>query len=135
MKDGRAARGMGVFSAGLGLTEIIAPRLLGKLAGVRDHAALIRLMGARELAAGSGLWALPKQATGFWARFGGDLLDLALLGIAASSSRNRRRVAVALAVAAGVTALDFFLARRAQALQSQWRPALDPKARWRPAPT
>jgi hypothetical protein len=132
MNDGRAARGMGVFSAGLGLAEIIAPRFLGRMTGVRNHAALMRAMGARELAIGASLWALPQQATGFWARLGGDVIDLALLGLAASSSRNRGRLMVALAVVAGVTAIDFLLARRAQG--SHWRPAVDPKARWRPAP-
>jgi hypothetical protein len=126
---------MGTFSAGLGLTQIIAPRLLGRVTGVRDHAVLVRAMGARELAAGASLWALPEKATGFWTRFGGDLLDLALLGLAASSSRKRGRLAVALVVVAGVTAIDFFLARRAQEAKSQWRPAVDPRARWRPEPT
>ncbi len=135
MNDGRAARGMGIFSAGLGLAEIIAPRFLGRMTGVRDHAALMRAMGARELAAGAGLWTMPERAAGFWARFGGDVIDLALLGLAVSTSRKRGRIIVALVVVAGVTALDFLLARRAQASQSQWRPAVDPKARWRPAPT
>ncbi|MGN6642365.1 MAG: hypothetical protein ACTHKU_05125, partial [Verrucomicrobiota bacterium] len=46
------ARGLGWFSIGLGLAGLLAPRRLGRTAGVGEHPGLIRLIGLRELASG-----------------------------------------------------------------------------------
>ena len=51
----RRARGLGWFSIGLGLVEIVAPRRLARFLGVRNHGVLFRIMGLREIASGVGI--------------------------------------------------------------------------------
>src|SRR6185437_16475346 len=49
----RLARGLGWFSIGLGLSELLAPKAIAKICGVSNaHTGLIRLYGLREIAAG-----------------------------------------------------------------------------------
>ncbi len=108
----RLARGLGWLSIGIGLAEVLAPRSLGRLVGVGDHAALLRALGLREIAAGAGALAGYDPAPAIWSRVAGDALDLSLLGLALASSENRRgRVAFATAAVAGVTALDALCAQ------------------------
>lgn len=52
------ARGLGWFSLGLGLAEVLAPRAVARITGVRtSNAGLIRLLGLREIAHGVGIFA------------------------------------------------------------------------------
>lgn len=107
MNQQSLARGLAVFSLGLGLAELLAPRQLARLAGINDdHDNLIRLLGLRELTSGLGIM---QGAPGpfLWSRVGGDVMDLALLGAAARSNNNdRARLNIAMAAVAGVTILD-----------------------------
>jgi uncharacterized membrane protein len=106
----RVARRLGWFSIGLGLAEIAAPRRVARAIGVPDNrrnCATLRAIGVRELASGVGILSRDRPVAPVWARVGGDVMDLALLGRALSSDRSRRgRVAVATAAVAGVTLLD-----------------------------
>ena len=98
MHQGRAqavACGLGFFSIGLGVAEIIAPRLIGQLAGARVSANVIRLYGVREIATGVGLLMAWKRGPWLWGRVAGDVLDIA--------SAERPAAIMALA---GVAALD-----------------------------
>jgi uncharacterized membrane protein len=112
------ARGLGWFSIGLGLAEVAAPRDMAKLIGVRDdYRGLFRILGLREIASGVGI--LSGRGTGaplaasLWSRVGGDAIDLTLLGAALAAGRSdRRKLAVAVAAVAGVTALDMICAQR-----------------------
>ena len=100
-------RGLGWFSIGLGLTEVLAPRALEKFLGVRHSSWLIRLMGLREIAAGIGILSQRRQAEWLWARVGGDVIDMAGLGMAlASPTANAANISSALVAVGGVTALD-----------------------------
>jgi uncharacterized membrane protein len=104
------AQGLGWFSIGLGVAQIVAPRRVARLIGVNDsdkHTGLMRAVGVREIAAGIGLLSDPKP-TGFAvARVAGDIMDLAMLGSALSSPRNDRgKTALATAAVLGVGALD-----------------------------
>jgi uncharacterized membrane protein len=103
----RLARGLGFFSIGLGLAELLMPRKLGGLIGVRDHTLLTRLMGIREIGAGIAVLMESTPRHSITARVAGDALDLGLLG-AAFTSRGAKpgRLAGATAAVAGVTALD-----------------------------
>src|SRR4051794_18063213 len=65
-------RGLGWFSVGLGLTQLLAPRGLSRLIGVREHPLLMRLFGLRELASGVGILASREPESWLWARVGGD---------------------------------------------------------------
>jgi uncharacterized membrane protein len=112
----RTAQGLGWFSVGLGLAELLAPRQLGRFVGVRDNPRArltLRAMGLRDLAAGTGILVRPRPAGWMWARVAGDAIDLALLGLALGGKRaNRSRIPAAIASVAGVTALDLLVSTR-----------------------
>ncbi len=98
---------MGWFSIGLGLAQVLAPRQLSRLIGVKADPALLRLLGAREIATGLGILSRQKPAKWVHARVAGDAVDLALLGNAlASAGTDTTRAAAATAAVAGVTAVD-----------------------------
>lgn len=106
----RLAQGLGWFSIGLGTAQILAPRAMSRLVGVKDAAGnktLMRALGVREIAAGIGLLADPKP-TGFAvARVAGDAMDLALLVKTLSNRENdRARVLLAAAVVVGAGLID-----------------------------
>jgi uncharacterized membrane protein len=109
------ARGLGWFSIGLGLAELLAPRGIAKIAGLRgDNNGLIRLFGLREIAHGVGIFMQGKRPAGaVWSRVAGDALDLAALGKAfASPDTKKGRVAFATANVLGVAALDVLCAQQ-----------------------
>jgi uncharacterized membrane protein len=111
MKAGTTmARGLGLFSMGLGLYQLLAPREFDELIGVRPHEdseTTTRAIGARELGAAAGLLASPLPVAFMWMRVAGDLMDLALLGRALNARENRQdRVGTAIASVVGITALD-----------------------------
>jgi uncharacterized membrane protein len=110
----RLAKGLGWFSVGLGLTELLAPKAIAKISGVSNaHTGLIRLYGLRELAAGIAIFSQKKPAAGVWSRVAGDALDLASLGVALTSPTAKRgRVAFATANVLAVTALDLVCAKQ-----------------------
>jgi uncharacterized membrane protein len=107
VKEEQLARGLGWFSLGLGLAQILAPRSLGRTIGVGEHPTLMRLIGLRELACGVGILTQKNPSDWLWARVGGDLMDVALLGIAFTSEDSKpSRIAAATAVVAGVARID-----------------------------
>lgn len=108
----KLARGLGWFSIGLGLAELLAPRAIASICGVSNkHTGLIRLYGLRELAAGITIFAQEKPTEGVWSRVAGDALDLTSLGIAATNpSTKKGRMAFATANVLAVTALDVMCA-------------------------
>src|SRR5690349_6457393 len=110
----KLARGLGWFSLGLGLSELLAPKAIAKICGVSNaHTGLIRVYGLREIAAGVMIFAQENPAAGVWSRVAGDALDLASLGKAfASPSASKGRVAFATANVAVVTALDLIAAKQ-----------------------
>lgn len=104
----RLAKGLGWFSIGLGLAELLAPRAIANISGVSNkHTGLIRLYGLREIGAGIAIFAQEKPTAGVWSRVVGDALDLTSLGLAASNPEAKMgRVAFATANVLAVTALD-----------------------------
>jgi hypothetical protein len=107
----KLARALGWFSLGLGLTEAVFPKALGRAIGMRRHPRLLRLYGLREITAGIGVLASGRPGPWMWARVAGDALDLTALGSGLGPSNARReRTALATAAVAGVTALDIFCA-------------------------
>src|SRR3982751_4696059 len=108
----RLANGLGWFSVGLGLAELLAPRAIANISGVSNtHTGLIRLYGARELASGIAIFAQEKPTEAVWARVAGDALDLVSLGIAGTSPDAKLgRLAFATANVLAVTALDVICA-------------------------
>lgn len=108
------ANGLGWFSLGLGLAEVIAPKAFARFIGAEGrHTVLIRLMGLREITAGVGILTNRRPAQWVWARVAGDAVDLALLGAALSSPKaDHGRLKAATAAVVGVTALDFYNAQQ-----------------------
>jgi uncharacterized membrane protein len=111
------ARGLGWFSIGLGLAELLAPRGVARVAGLRGGTGLIRLFGLREIASGVAIFAQGRRPAGaVWSRVVGDALDLACLGAAlASPDSDKGRVAFATANVMAVTALDVLCAKQLSA--------------------
>jgi uncharacterized membrane protein len=106
------SRGLGWFSLGLGLTEVLAPDRVAGWIGAPKRRALIRTMGMREI--GSGIWLLArrKPKAALWSRVAGDAVDLGLLAAALSGrTKNRRKLVAATAAVAGVTAVDVLASR------------------------
>ena len=111
----RLARGLGWFSIGLGLAELLLPGAVARLAGGRGkHTGLVRLYGLRELAAGAMIFSQGRTpAAGVWSRVAGDAMDLATLGVAyLTPSTNKAGVSFAAANVLGVTALDVICAQQ-----------------------
>ena len=109
----KLARGLGWFSLALGVTEILAPRLIARATGVRGNAALIRAAGLREIISGIGLLTAHRQGPWIWARVAGDAFDIATLGRAANVTPrpDAIKMAVAFSQIAAITALDIHAAR------------------------
>jgi uncharacterized membrane protein len=110
----RLAKGLGWFSVGLGLAELLAPRAIANITGVSNtRTGLIRLYGLRELASGIAIFAQEKPAEAMWSRVAGDALDLVSLGVACTSPDAKRgRITFATANVLAVTALDVICAKQ-----------------------
>ena len=104
------ARGLGWFSLGLGAVQVLMPRLLARGLGMPHSGGLLFLYGLREIATGAGILRAKNQTPWLWGRVAGDALDLATL-VAHSGPKNKLGRGVGTAAVAGVTALDFTIAR------------------------
>ena len=104
------AKGLGVFSFALGIPQVLAPGRVNRMIGVRDDATTrmwMRAVGAREIAAGVGIFSQRHPAEWLWARVAGDTMDLALLGSALrGKSRRPGRTLAATGAVAGAFAAD-----------------------------
>ena len=114
MNEHKVATGLGWFSIGLGLAEILAPQQLGKALGLENRTRLLRFYGFREMTAGIGILAQNRPTAGWlWARVGGDALDLATLGAAYEQSpKKRTAISVAIVSVVAVTLLDVICAQQ-----------------------
>lgn len=68
---------LGVLSIALGVTNLTVPREVARFIGVRDDLktqTALRVVGAREIAAGIGLFRQPKPSGWAWARVMGDVM-------------------------------------------------------------
>lgn len=116
-RDERLAEVLGCVSLGLGVGLLSAPRLVNRLAGIRDDRTTrlwLRAVGLRELSAFALIKAgKPRAALPVWTRVGGDEIDLTLLGIAARTKlESGPRLAAATTNVVMITALDAFVALR-----------------------
>ncbi|HET9690425.1 MAG TPA: SRPBCC family protein [Acidimicrobiales bacterium] len=106
-------RSLGAVSAALGLPAVLAPDRVAKAIGLQGGTAtaLLRAVGAAELAAASGLLTAPRPWQ-LWARVAGHTLDLGLLGVALTGrgSHDRGRLAAVTGAIAAITATDIVAA-------------------------
>ncbi len=104
-------RGIGLFSLGLGIAELVAPGKIAKTFGLEGKENLIRAFGARELASGVGTLSIDPQPA-LWSRVAGDFLDMGTLAFGAQpgDDETKRNVWMGVAAVAGMAALDAFAA-------------------------
>ena len=102
--------GLGWFSIGLGAAEVLMPRVVARITGIRGGSGLILLYGVREIVTGIGLLRARETAPWLWARVTGDALDLATLAGSRRAGNALRNSAAMVAVAA-VTAVDVTMAK------------------------
>jgi hypothetical protein len=113
------AQGLGWFSIGLGLAEVLAPRQLARSLGMDEHTRLIGAYGVREIATGIAILTQRDPTPWIWGRVAGDALDLATLATGLDRRNPERgNVGLAIAAVAGVTVLDVICA---QGLSTQRR--------------
>src|SRR5256885_2280475 len=74
------ARGLGWFSIGLGLAELLLPRVVARAVGMPGRERTVQAYGLREIATGIALLKARDPTPWLLARVGGDALDLATLG-------------------------------------------------------
>lgn len=114
------AQGLGWFSIGLGLAEVLAPQSLARALGMRGSEPLIRTYGLREIVTGIGILTSEKPAPWIKGRIAGDALDLATLATGMYGGNAKKgNVGIAIAAVAGVTALDVLCAERLAAEEQQ----------------
>ena len=99
-------RALGWLSMGLGLTELLAPKVLTRWLGVEGKEGLVRAYGAREIA--SGVMCLSvNNDYGAWSRVAGDMLDLASLAAAYRDDNPKKgNVGIAIAAVTGIAIVD-----------------------------
>src|SRR3954468_7431303 len=103
----QVANGLGWFSIGLGLAELLAPGTMCRIVGAKErHGGLMRFLGLREI--GAGIMILSgARAAGCWSRVAGDLMDLSLLGAdLGTPGTDKGRAIGSTAAVVGVTVLD-----------------------------
>jgi uncharacterized membrane protein len=105
---------LGWFSVGLGVSQILMPRVVSRICGVAgENTTLMRTLGVRELTSGVGILTQRKPTSWLWSRVAGDIMDLALLGKVYSNGENKRgRTTFATAAVLGVLALDVLSAQQ-----------------------
>jgi uncharacterized membrane protein len=106
------AKGLALFSFVLGIPQIAAPGRVNELIGIKNDATSrmwMRAVGAREIAAGVGIFSQRRPTPWIWARVAGDTMDLALLGSALrGKSRRQARTLAATGAVASAFAADVF---------------------------
>lgn len=115
------AKGLGLFSIGLGLAQIFAPREVARLIGAPSTNPLLMFgLGVREVMSGIGILS-EKRPTGWvWSRVAGDMMDLGLLATAFAAPRaNKDRLEAATLAVAGVAALDLVCALQLSSKQAR----------------
>ncbi|MBV9672314.1 MAG: hypothetical protein JO076_05755 [Verrucomicrobia bacterium] len=104
---------LGLFSVGLGLTEVFKAYALARSLGMVGKAGLLRFFGVREIVAGIGLLFGSRLSLWLWARVAGDALDILTL-VPGLSPNNPKKKTVMLALGAvfGITLIDLSCAQR-----------------------
>jgi len=115
----RATGVVGLFSIGLGLVQIVAPRKVCKLTGSTVTPGVMRGLGVREIA--SGLAVAGNPMLGLWSRLAGDVVDYTLLqrNGKGDTEESRAKIASFVVIGAGVVDAVCALKESRDALQGQ----------------
>jgi hypothetical protein len=114
--DRKLARFLGLFSLGLGVTQLLFPDRVNRLIGVRDNPrtnAIERAVGAQELSAAAGIFAMSPPTPFLVSRLAGDVVHLQMLARALRNRRNDRdRLRAAIGSVAAITIVDAIASAR-----------------------
>jgi uncharacterized membrane protein len=123
--------GLGWYSLGLGLIQMLAPDAHNRLIGInrpgrkssRRHRATTRAIALQEISAGAGILTSRRPAGWLWARLGGDAVHLGLLVRAIRGRRDaaRRRTVLAAGCVVGTGVIDTLAALRSTAVVQESR--------------
>jgi hypothetical protein len=116
-----SARALGWFSIGLGIAEVVAPSLLGRLIGLPGREPALRAYGAREIATGIGILNSEDPTPWVWGRVAGDAMDLASLGAGLRNSSSALCTLGAVGAVIGVALADLATARVLEELRQKDR--------------
>jgi uncharacterized membrane protein len=112
-REAQLARRIGWFSVGLGVAQLLAPRVVSRIVGVNPHPLLMRALGVRELISGVGILTNARPGPWLWGRVAGDAMDLALLGTALRPGHpHRAQVLLATTAAVAISAVDLHCAEQ-----------------------
>lgn len=110
INDIQTARLLGVVSLGLGAFELATGRRTSHALGI-GKPGLVETFGGREIATGLMAMGYPDRAWPIWGRVAGDVMDLAVLGVALGRGNRRRHNAAWAAIfVLGVTLVDVTVA-------------------------
>jgi hypothetical protein len=111
------ARCLGLTSIGIGLCELAAPSAVQSVLGLNDnqsHRGILRVLGVREVMHGLGIIRESrinkKLSAGVWSRVAGDVLDGALLGMAATKTKRPLSFALVAGVVTAIALADCYYA-------------------------
>jgi len=106
-----AKQAIGIFSIGLGLAAVIAPRRFAAAVGLDKSPEKVAAFGARELGAGAALLSPVKPSPFLWTRVLGDAFDLWGLATAFRTAGSKRTVlGIATVSVVAITVLDIVVA-------------------------
>ena len=83
------ARGLGWFSIGLGVVQLVAPRQVTRFIGMPGSDGVIRACGLREIATGVGILLADDPKPWIYGRIGGDALDRPASAGASNTATSR----------------------------------------------
>jgi hypothetical protein len=126
MTNKEFATGLGFASIAIGLSEILMPRKLEKSMGIHNgvNTGILRVMGVREILQGVDILTHDDPTPGIVARVVGDVLDTALLGIAATKTRKPGSFATVFLSVMGIGLLDMICAGRLAKEKMSWKDRL-----------
>lgn len=108
--------GLGWFGVGIGVAQLVDPDRWNRLIGVDPtpkNRAMMRMVGAQEVAVGGGILAKLRPSWSPWGRVAGDVAHLGMLAAALRDpSNHRRRLLFTMASVLGVSVLDGFASWR-----------------------
>lgn len=107
-------KGLGWFSIGLGLLELLRPRPAARMVGLHGRERLLQAYGLREIATGAGLLLAKDPTPWLWARVAGDVTDAATVALNIKDGNPAaRRASWSLLLLTAATVLDGVWAVRA----------------------
>ena len=119
------AVGLGWFSIGLGMAELLLAGPLCRALGMKGHEGLVRTYGLREIATGVGILTAEDKVPWLWGRVAGDALDVATLAAATPGNGEKANLGIAYGAVAGAAMLDIGTARALTRAEEKLAPVRD----------